>query len=343
MSKNLAAELRRAERIAAEFWVMVQGVDTKLVARHGNISTTGILFTSDDLHIEMGSLEFLHLTTIDRQAGVVVMAQAVRLLDLDAKAGLPQQAIAFEFMPENADRRAELEGLLEHIRVSQRQDSGPKGAQVFALEVPNLTLETTWPVQVGDIVQVAIRGPYGGTRIPFEGQAKSVLVAPGSTAARPLFQVQTTPMQAGVRSHSAEHASITQSIDLAMAAIMSNSATADLVLQRPHLKGSLNRICLASLLSWFDMSRMSGLLQVSREDSEYTLFIREGAIVDVKGNDEGLPKDTLRVVLGWTHGDFEFRDGPVTREDRIGIPMLALLLDLARQADESEGQLGFVA
>ena len=48
------AEKRRAPRVAADFWAMIQGVDEGLVHRRGNVSATGIIFGvdhADDLQI----------------------------------------------------------------------------------------------------------------------------------------------------------------------------------------------------------------------------------------------------------------------------------------------------
>ncbi len=124
-----------------------------------------------------------------------------------------------------------------------------------------------------------------------------------------------------------------------MAEIISNSETADLGLQRPHLKGSLNRISLASLLSWFDMSRMSERLRLTgATDLECTLYMHLGSVVDADGNVGSDPKETLRTVLAWQEGRFEFQDGPVTREDCVGMPMSALLLDFARGGRRIRGQ-----
>ena len=40
-------------------------------------------------------------------------------------------------------------------------------------------------------------------------------------------------------------------------------------------------------------------------------------------------------LLGWEDGWFEFRLGSVDRADRVQTPTTALLLDLARERDES--------
>ncbi len=336
------SELRRAHRVPADFWVMVQGVDAALVARRGNISTTGIIFAADDLSLELGSLEYLHVTTSDRKVGVVVMAQVVRIVDLPEAGAGPKKAIAFEFMPVNMDRRHELVTLVQYIiDTKDRELPAPQAAQVFALEVSHLTVETSWPVEVGDKMQLAFQSSRGGTRIPFEGvvQAVNSLQRKGGP---PRYKVETGGLVAGRRGALASHASITESIDIAMADII--AATSDLLSDRPHLKGNLDRISLASVLSWFDMGRMSGRMRLTGPDEvSVRLYLQDGRLVDVEGPFDIEARETLRTVLSWKEGRFEFHEGPMDREDKVQTSMAGLLLDLAREADESSGDLYFVA
>lgn len=346
-AENLTSEQRRAHRIAADFWVMVQGVDASLVARRGNVSTSGIIFIAHDLHLDVGSLEYLHVVSQDRRHGVVVMAQVARIVDLPNPSGAPpQRAIAFEFMPENQERQAEVVRMVRHIAALQVQPPPvqpppAQAAQVFALQVQHLVVETSWPVEVGDKIQLAFQSSRGGTRIPFEGVVHAVrsACAPGVP---PKFIVETGGLSAGQRGAAVMHGSITESLDIVMAQIV--SATADLLQERPQLKGQLNRISLASLLSWFDMSRMSGRMALSGpKDEQVTLYLSEGALVDAHASGDHEPREVVRTVLSWTEGRFELHEGPVRRADRIHTSMTALLLDLAREADESSGDMSFVA
>lgn len=346
-------DMRRAPRYAGEFWVMVQGAEDEMTLRRGNISNTGIIFGTDELDLELGHLEYLHVASADRAFGVVVMAQVARLVALDGgPVGRPYRGIAFEFMPENDTRRTEIEQLVEHAAghaeavaptPASTASPAPATGQVFALEIPHLRMQTTWPVEVGDRVQVVVRQGATG-RIPFEGVVKSV-VSPEPHVRPPRYEVEVASMQAGQRAGAHMHPTLTESIDIALAEIMYGEMSADLSHERPHLRGRLDRICLATVLGWFDVGRMSGRLRVQGpKDERATLYLREGSLVDVDGLAENTdPIEGLRQVLSWAEGRFELHECDVSRPDRVQTSMPALLLELARQADESHGALGFVA
>ena len=77
-------ERRRAPRVPGQFLVMVQGVDGGLVARRGDVSEVGVIFGADAMGLEVGSLEYLHLMSMDRTVGVVVMAQVARVVSIQS-------------------------------------------------------------------------------------------------------------------------------------------------------------------------------------------------------------------------------------------------------------------
>lgn len=336
------AEQRRAPRVPGDFWVMVQGVDAQLVLRRGNVSATGIIFGADELELDVGCLEYLHVMSLDKSVGVMAMAQVARIVAFEGgPSGVSHRAVAFEFMPENAARRAEIERLVNQVAQQdppQKREPQPAQGQVFSLEIPRMRFETSWPVDVGDRIQIVLRRGVGASRIPFEGYVQAVHGPTDGPLQR--YVVDATPMRAGQRSPGLR--SITESIDLVMAELMTQSATGDLAGERPHLKGRLDRICLATVLSWFDVGRLSGRLRVSGPaDEPATMYLRDGRIVDVDMHEQPEPLEALRTILTWPKGGFELHEGDVTRPDRLETPTGALLLELARQADE--GGLSFVA
>ena len=79
-------------------------------------------------------------------------------------------------------------------------------------------------------------------------------------------------------------------------------------------------------------------LTSTRDAQQAAVFVREGRILDVESEIPGSSKDALGNLLGWVDGEFEFQFQPVDREDSIGQPTTALLLNLARQSDEASGQ-----
>jgi hypothetical protein len=329
---------RRAERVPGQFLVMVQGLDDGLVLRHGDISTVGLAFAADDLNLEVGSLEYLHVMAPDRTAGVVVMAQVARLFSVEGgPRGATHQVVAFELLVRDPAQEAGLEALVARISgppPAPDEDEGPAQGSVFSLNVVRLELEATWPVAVGEKVQLVMSAFGGDTRIPFEGEVKSVRVKPlGQGGARYVAQVRL--LGAGLRAAQPRHPTITQSIDLVMNDLMAAVHTSDLSADRTHLKGRLDRIPLTGLLSWFHMERMSGRLSLKSEGQAMTLFLASGDVVDVDPAEDVEPRARLAEALGWTQGRFQFVQGEVGRPDRVGVPLHALLMDLAREADEA--------
>ena len=92
---------------------------------------------------------------------------------------------------------------------------------------------------------------------------------------------------------------------------------------------------LPTLCSLFEVERLSGVLVVRRDIEEVHIYLDGGQIVDVEPLTEAEEgRARLRSVLAWEDGSFEFDIRPVSRRDRIGMPMTALLIDLAREGDE---------
>jgi hypothetical protein len=108
---------------------------------------------------------------------------------------------------------------------------------------------------------------------------------------------------------------------------------------RSHLSGELERIKLPTLLSVFEMEKMTGELALQRTTGrghdERTLFVRNGAVIDVEPLGSSLtPRDELHRVLAWESGRFSFNLTAVDRVDRVATTTMALLLDFARETDE---------
>ena len=105
------------------------------------------------------------------------------------------------------------------------------------------------------------------------------------------------------------------------------------------LRGDLAHVSLNSLLSFLEMERRSGALQVVSPTEAATLYLREGAVVRVD-----LPPERAHLegpsrvfhVLDWSQGRFELLDIDIDEEDTIRAPTSFLLLEHARVRDESQ-------
>ncbi len=105
--------------------------------------------------------------------------------------------------------------------------------------------------------------------------------------------------------------------------------------ERKSLHGDLGHVALPSLLSFLEMEKKTGELLVLGEGTA-RLFLLDGKLLRVEL--EGSTADSranLLQILGWTRGQFEFAAQDVSGADELRVGTTALLLDLARAADEA--------
>lgn len=328
---------RRAQRVPIELWVMVEGLDDFMVKRRGDISASGLLFEADEKLSEVGSLEYLHLAPADRSTSLTVMAQLVRVVSV-ASAGLERVAHAFELFPQSESVREQLDALIQKAGgdpvVSASVTESLPDAATFRLTLRELSFVASWPVAPGAKVQIAVNSPDGSMRVPFEGMATEVK-AEGEG-----HRVTVDVAEPGVRSAPlvstlTQANSITGSIDLLFNEWM---ASQDLPSSqgKEHLRGRLDRVPLSGLLMLFDMERMSGELRIDLGGEKFTLYLLNGTLLDVEpAADDVEVRRALQRMATAVRGSFEFRACDVSREPRLGMSTTVLLLELARERDET--------
>ena len=103
-----------------------------------------------------------------------------------------------------------------------------------------------------------------------------------------------------------------------------------------HLQGDLAQLRPPSLLVFFEMERMTGVLRLERGKERAALFIKSGRILDVEAPAKvEKPVERLGQLLAWDQGSFDFTFEDVEREDRVRTGTTGLLLEAARVADEA--------
>ena len=106
---------------------------------------------------------------------------------------------------------------------------------------------------------------------------------------------------------------------------------------RNALRGDLSHVSLASLLSFLEVDRRTGLLMVVSEGQLATLHLYEGMIrrVDLAPDKplEGIQR--VHYVLDWDEGHFELTPAQVPADGPIEIPTQFILLEHARKRDET--------
>lgn len=106
------------------------------------------------------------------------------------------------------------------------------------------------------------------------------------------------------------------------------------------LRGALEQVSLASLLSFLDLERRTGRLLLVHDEGMATIWLRDGRVlrVSVSGRlNKAEPIERLMHILDWGQGRFELADDDgVADQDEIGQPTSQLLLEHARRRDEEE-------
>jgi hypothetical protein len=289
-------------------------VDAYPRLRQGNISVTGVYYEGERNSGDVGTVQWLYLSATEQGQAVEVMARVVRVGQLDdVRQGIVPVGMALEFMPSNAQQRQALQDLVQQLSVLRREGvlSEPAPDDSARPPIQVVHLETEWDLSVGEPVLFDLRIRQKGAR-SFEGRV--VEVAP---IGENRFGVSVEVLQEFGTTEDAK-------------------ATADTLftgmegLSREQLAGALDRIRLGSLLSFFELERISGELSLNRGSDVAILYIMDGQLVDVVGLDDQLmPRQQLAKLVTWTDGSFEFSVKEVERADRIGINTTALLLELA--------------
>jgi CheY-like chemotaxis protein/Tfp pilus assembly protein PilZ len=110
----------------------------------------------------------------------------------------------------------------------------------------------------------------------------------------------------------------------------------DPVRERRSLRGDLEHVTLASVLSFLALEQKTGVLLVAGPASA-RVHLRGGHPVRVELDDTpvaGIADPALHALLGWTRGQFEFATQDVACPDDLGTTVNALLLEHARRSDE---------
>lgn len=106
------------------------------------------------------------------------------------------------------------------------------------------------------------------------------------------------------------------------------------------MRGALAKISVTSLLSFAELERRTGVLQLSRDGERATVHLRDGAMmrIDLSVSHERLAGlERVFHVLDWTDGHFEFTSENGVVEDVLNISTSYALIEHARRHDESTG------
>lgn len=337
---------RRGARIDAELAVRIAGLDDAPSLRPCNVSVSGIYTEVTGYPGTLGTVERLEIATEDGAHRVTLLAVVVRTVHVDDLfRGAHVAGVAFEFLVEDARERDALRALVRSVagdRFTRNQDvdglsvsarvqsSGDEGtARVSALRSEAIVLETSWPLERGASVQLIVGSTGHGAPLEVSGVVQQTVRAEDR---RYRVEVRVESRAESLTPTSTRVAPMDALLTEAVAPEMASrlrGASAD-------LSGDLERVSLASLVSFLEFERLSGTLSVEQAHGSTVLYIDEGRITDVDGaSDAAMARGALSLALRERTGAFRLKLGPTSRADRFGTASSALLLDLMRTLDES--------
>lgn len=120
---------------------------------------------------------------------------------------------------------------------------------------------------------------------------------------------------------------------------LATGGTEPAVTAPPGLRGTLDSVGLASLLTILEMDRKTGLLLLLRPPQTGRVFLKAGRVVKASfdGRPEPTNADAIFQLLGWTDGRFEFSVVDHDLPDEVGATTTHLLMEGARRLDETCG------
>ena len=358
-------ERRRAGRLNARIWTQVMGVDDTWRMRRCNLSVTGVFFEVERDIGDPGSVQQVKLMTADKLCHLDVMARVVRVFSTnDIWKGYAVAGVAFDFMLNTDAQREEVEQLVRYLFAGQQEGaqtnpvvppSQPRvqftyaarvgddaTAMVQAINVNGMVLETSWPATVGEVIRCEITAPNSRQRFQLEGQVVNTQTDADVNGAesysvevsfRPGSGVAALPPEVS----QADGISINDAIDALLEEAVFQPVDTGFSIPNEHLKGLLSRIRVPSLLSFLEMERLTGTLDLKSGAVETLLYVREGTVVDCQTTNPHQDRmAALAQAFRWTEGTFEFQVGDMGRPDQIHMSTTHLLLQLTTEADEAQ-------
>jgi hypothetical protein len=103
------------------------------------------------------------------------------------------------------------------------------------------------------------------------------------------------------------------------------------------LHGQLEEFGLATVLSFLDMERRSGLVIVVAGDKVGRVWLRAGQVISARiEGSRRVNRAAVYELLSWDSGYFAFsKDDLPSADDEIGAPTALLLMEAARRTDEA--------
>ncbi|HET6333448.1 MAG TPA: DUF4388 domain-containing protein [Polyangiales bacterium] len=361
------AQRRRAARLKTQLKLQVDGFDADYAIVEGDVSVVGLYVELPHDSGELGSIQRLRLATLQNTERITLLARVARISKVaDFWRGEATTGVAFQFMFQETNelgsdvKTIPIErswAIGEFVRCLVRDSEGgeqkvdhvwsatlegtdgeARTATVNGVSLQGTVLETEFCVPVGELIRVDIPGPGPEQRIPLFGRA--IDSRPFETSMRKGFRTAVSFEPAEMPMRHSRHSG--SSIQEAFGALLSVNGTAAPPplpeTRRQHFAGDLTHVSLVSVLTLCELERATGVLRLRSSLDEVRCYLSNGRLFDAERVGFGgpsTPEAALAPVLEWHEGTFELSFEPISRADRVGRPIGALLLNLMHSLDET--------
>ena len=360
-------EGRSSVRVQATFRVRYPTLDQLVVAFSTDLSKGGI-FLKTERFLPLNAVIRLHLELPDEGGEIEVIGRVAHVRDEDEAARLGQPAgIGIQFLDLSDERRGQIAQFIAARSMTEAEKSGP--VQVGPLDVMVVDddvqacdLLASPFLNRGDTVRKAANGidalAFCLKRPPdvllldiqmpqMDGWQllRIVRTRPSLSSVPVLFVTglcepdeRLRGFRLGVDDYITKPWRAEEVLARVDRIVMAARQGRGSAIARKTLRGDLAQVPLASVLSFIQLERMTGILLLVKDRSA-RIYVQDGRPLHVEVERATLiakPKQLFFHVLSWTEGQFEFASQEVACEDELGMSATTLLLEHGRLTDERQ-------
>ncbi len=329
---------RRGERVEAELWVQIAGLDSAPVRRCGNLAATGVYLAIGEPIGSPGDLVKLTLQSIDKERSLNTLARVARVLRQDDRAfGARVIGMGLEFLPFQR-LQPDAEALLLHVlslelsalaqlrvepvptaTVTVDDREPPNHASLSGLGIEQLTLATAEPIMPGSQVRIYVPHHDGMTNLTGKALANGREAATRGRRATTLVQLTGS---ARAREQAV--------LGLAQTLLIPDSVEPP---ERAYydFTGQLGAIRFDDILDLLHKEHYSGVLSLGDGECFYSIEVHDGEISNVEAVGAALEstQELTRQLAELEHGEFKFRNRRTAPADHATLParLLTAVLD----------------
>ena len=364
MNQN-SNDRRKDPRASTSFRVQFETFDQLVMAYTKNISKGGMFIKTDHL-LPVNAVVRLVFALPGGNEEVSCIARVVRTISPPPEQPGKKRGIAVEFMDVSQESLARIEAYIAEAVAEEIDDSAmPK----FEHRLKILVVDDDWLYREQAVEALTERGHEVSTaedglqalgaclrdppdlvlsdvqmpRMDGWSFLRTIRARPSLASTRVIFQTtlggereRLKGYQLGVDDYLAKPYT-PEELVLRIERLYERNAPGPPDGARKALRGDLEQVSLATVLSMLEIEQKTGVLMLVGP-SICRMFVRRGRPMAIEM--DGSPEDSEQMALvvrvfGWTEGQFEFAPQDVEKQDRLQTSMQGLLMEAARLVDEA--------